>query len=161
MREIRLHIVGNELRSVTTSSTGLGVQPEVSEGRIADALWPEDQPTPTPATHYIVADGTLAAYTDAHRMAKQMRPPYWAEWSNATMSWVDKRTPTDLANIERSKVDREIAAEEKTTLRALRELMLALPAGTFSGPPAATAAARKALRDADDDIVRKRNRRPA
>lgn len=159
MRMARIVVVGGEIVSSRWSAAPLGEPENVPGGFVVDLEIGEGDGVPNQDTHY-VNGGTLVAYTPAQADARGRFPPYPAEWSNASMSWVDKRTPADLASIERSKVDKEIQRVERVTLRAIRELLLSFPQATFGGTSAVVASL-QALRAADDAIATQRARLPA
>ena len=56
------------------------------------------------ALHF-VADGLALAYTDAQRAAKAARPGAWAQWSNASMQWLDPRSLQDLKAQKNSQIN--------------------------------------------------------
>lgn len=60
---------------------------------------------------HFVAGGLALTYTDAQRAAKAERPGHWAQWSNASMQWLDPRTLAQLqaAKWEEIKRAREAA----------------------------------------------------
>ena len=71
------------------------IEVEAGHGIVAgpDGPW-------TSKTHYVV-DGAPVAYTEQQRADKSTKPKRWMIWSNASMSWVDRR---NLAEAKKDKL---------------------------------------------------------